>query len=483
LKYTDLREDSLNVKQKPAPIYLVDDEQVSLSLYRTVLEHHGIADVLLFQDATTVLSQIPLTGCSLILLDLHMPRVSGREILKAVKADNPEIPVIVITADEEIGTAVECMKLGAFDYLVKPVEHNRLWASVRHALEIAELQREVGHLSRRVKSGKLANPEAFAGIVTESESMKSIFRYIEAVAPGSKPILVTGESGTGKELIARVIHSLSRREGAFVAVNVAGLDDTMFSDSLFGHVAGAFTGAEGQRSGLVEEAAGGTLFLDEIGELAASSQIKLLRLLQEGEYYPLGTDKVRTSSARIVTATNADLLAQQERGEFRKDLYYRLIAHSIEVPPLRERFEDLPLLIDYFLEQGAAELKKNKPSISKETYALLESYTFPGNIRELQSLLFDALSTQTGGTLSLAPVRSYLDKRRDSGASGVPAPKAHQPRISYSGRFPTLQEVEDYLIDEALKKTGGNQSLAAQLLGINQSTLSRRQKKAPPQGG
>jgi DNA-binding NtrC family response regulator len=476
------------MKRKSAPIYLVDDEPVSLSLYKTVLEHHGIAELALFRDATEVLGQIPLTGCALMLLDLHMPGVSGKEILRRVKADYPEIPVIVITADEAVGTAVECMRLGAFDYLVKPVEKNRLWASVRHALEIAELQTEVGHLSRHVKSGKLTNPEAFADIVSDSESMKAIFRYVESVAPSRKPILVSGESGTGKELIARVIHTLSRREGAFVAVNVAGLDDTMFSDSLFGHVAGAFTGAEGARPGLVEKACGGTLFLDEIGELAPSSQIKLLRLLEEGEYYPLGTDQVKTSSARIIAATNADLVAGQEQGKFRRDLYYRLIAHHIEIPPLRERFEDLPLLIDHFLEQGAAELEKSKPDIPKELCGLLESYDFPGNIRELQSLLFDALSTQTGSRLSLAPINGYLDKRRDSEvsrtpAAGAPAAKRNPPRISYSGRFPTLQEVEDYLIAEALKKTGGNQSLAAQLLGINQSTLSRRQKKAPPKEG
>jgi len=471
------------MKQKRAPIYLVDDEQVSLILYKTVLEHHGITDLSLYRDATEVVAQIPNTGCSLMLLDLHMPQVSGQEILKKVKADYPEIPVIVITADEEVDTAVECMKLGAFDYLIKPVEHSRLWASVRHALEISELRREVGDLSLHIKSGKLTSPEAFADIVTGSETMRSIFGYIEAVAPSSKPILVSGESGTGKELIAKVIHSLSRREGSFVAVNVAGLDDTMFSDSLFGHVRGAYTGAEGQRSGLVETAAGGTLFLDEIGELAAGSQIKLLRLLQEGEYYPLGTDQLRTSSARIIAATNADLLAQQERGSFRKDLYFRLMAHHIEVPPLRERFEDLPLLIDHFLTQAAAELNRSKPSIPKELYVLLESYGFPGNIRELQSLLFDALSTQTGSTLSLAPIKSYLDARRDSGGASAPAPAAHTPRISYSGRFPTLREAEDYLIAEALKKSGGNQSLAAELLGVNQSTLSRRQKKAPPKGG
>ena len=471
------------MKLKRAPIYIVDDEPVALSLYKTVLEHHGITDLSLYTDATEVLPQIPRTGCSLILLDLHMPKVSGQEILKKVKADYPEIQVIVITADEEVPTAVECMKLGAFDYLIKPVEHSRLWASVRHALEIAELQREVGNLSLRIKSGKLTNPEAFSDIITDSDSMKSIFRYIEAVAPSSKPILVSGESGTGKELIARVIHTLSRREGSFVAVNVAGLDDTMFSDSLFGHVRGAYTGAEGQRSGLVETAAGGTLFLDEIGELTAGSQLKLLRLLQEGEYYPLGTDQLCTSSARVIAATNADLLAQQERGSFRKDLYFRLMAHHIEVPPLRERFEDLPLLIGHFLTQAAAELSRSKPGIPKELYVLLESYGFPGNIRELQSLLFDALTMQTGNTFSLAPIKSYLDKRRGSDHLAASEAASHQPRITYSGRFPTLQEVEDYLIAEALKKSGGNQSLAAELLGVNQSTLSRRQKKAPPKGG
>jgi DNA-binding NtrC family response regulator len=233
----------------------------------------------------------------------------------------------------------------------------------------------------------------------------------------------------------------------------------------------------------VEKASGGTLFLDEIGELTQASQIKLLRLLEEGEYYPLGTDQVRISSARIITATNADLLTEQERGKFRKDLYYRLLAHSIEVPPLRERLEDLPLLIEHFLEQGAAELKRNKPDIPKELYVLLESYVFPGNIRELRSLLFDVLSTQTGDTLALAPIKSYLEKHRDSDGARALATERHQPQISYSGRFPTLQEVEEYLIAEALKKTGGNQSVAAKLLGINQSTLSRRQKKAPPEGG
>ena len=467
----------VSMKQKRTPVYLVDDEQVALALYKTVLEHHGITDLLLLPEAEEVLPQISRTGCSLILLDLHMPHVSSQEILKQVKIDYPEIPVIVITADEAVDTAVDCMKLGAFDYLTKPVERNRLWASVRHALEIAELQREVGSLSRRIKSGKLTNPDAFAEIITDSESMKSIFGYIEAVAASPKPILVTGESGTGKELIAKVIHSASLRKGPFVPVNVSGLDDTMFSDTLFGHTRGAYTGADSERKGLVEKASDGTLFLDEIGDLTQNSQVKLLRLLQEGEYYPLGTDQVRLSTARVVAATNADLQDKQEQGAFRKDLFFRLIAHHIEVPPLRERFEDLPLLVDHFLDRAAAELKKSKPTVPKELYILLETYGFPGNVREVQSLLFDTLSTQKGDAFPLAPIKNYLDKRRGSvGANLSAAPSIH-PRISFSGMFPTLLEVEDFLIAEALKKTHGNQSLAAQLLGVNQSTLSRRQKK------
>ena len=465
------------MKQKRAPVYLVDDEEVALTVYQTVLEYHGVKDLLLFQDGIEVIPRISRSGCSLILLDLHMPHVSGQEILKRVKVDYPEIPVIVITGDEDVDTAVECMKLGAFDYLTKPVENNRLWASVRHALEIVDLQREVGNLSQRIKTGKLSNPEAFSEIITNSESMKAIFRYIEAVAVSPKPILVTGESGTGKELAANVIHSLSQRTGPFVPVNVSGLDDAMFSDTLFGHTRGAYTGADGERKGLVETASEGTLFLDEIGDLTPSSQVKLLRLLQEGEYYPLGSDQVRLSTARVVAATNADLRDKQEKGSFRKDLYFRLMAHQIEIPPLRERFEDLPLLVDHFLQQAAAALNKSKPTVPKELYVLLETYMFPGNIRELQSLIYDASSIQKGGAFPLAAIKDYLEKRRGSVNADLSAAPSLRRRISYSGVFPTLQEAEDFLIAEALKKTDGNQSLAAHLLGINQSTLSRRQKK------
>ena len=231
-----------------------------------------------------------------------------------LRGEFPQIPVIVVTATDDLETAVACMRSGAFDYLTKPVEPSRLWSAVRNALEMGELQREVRRLGRQVTSRELQHPEAFARHHHRNERLKSLFRYVEAVAGSPRPILITGESGTGKELMARAIHEVSVREGAFVAVNAAGLDDTVLSDTLFGHDKGAYTGADQARKGLVEKASGGTLFLDEIADLEPSSQTKLLRLLQEGEYYPLGSDRVQLSRARVVAATNADLEARQKQG-------------------------------------------------------------------------------------------------------------------------------------------------------------------------
>jgi DNA-binding NtrC family response regulator len=459
------------------PVFLVDDNEVALTYYRTVLEYHGVKNLVSCQDSREVLSRLEEKGSSLILLDLNMPYITGRELLEKIKPNHPDIPVIVITSEDVVQTAVECIKLGAFDYLIKPVEKNRLWAVVRHALDMGNLQREVQQLSRQILSQELKNPEAFSAIITAHDSMKSIFKYIEAVAVSPKPVLITGESGTGKELIARVIYKLSRKEDPFVSVNVSGLDDTMFSDTLFGHSKGAYTGAESERMGLVDRASGGTLFLDEIGDLEQSSQIKLLRLLQEEEYYPLGSDKIQKSNARIITATNSDLKTKQTRGTFRKDLYYRLIAHHIAIPPLRERMQDLPLLVDHFLEQASVSMKRKRPTVPRELYTLLGTYPFPGNVRELQSLIFDAVSRHEKGVLSLAPFKRYMNDQQSQSPHEPPAQVAASSTISYTGGFPTLHEVEAFFISEALKKTGGNQSVAARLLGVNQSTLSRRLKK------
>ncbi len=238
--------------------------------------------------------------------------------------------------------------------------------------------------------------------------MRSTFKYIESIAVTSQPVLITGKTGVGKELIARTIHRLSGRKGTLAAVNVTGLDDTTFSDTLFDHKRGAFTGADRVRAGLIEKAANGTLFLDETGDLHPTSQVKLLRLLQEREYYPLGADVPRPSNARIVVATNRDLLALQASGTFRADLYYRLLLHRINVPPLRERRDDIPLLVEFFLQRAADELGKTKPTPPPELFILLALYDFPGNIRELQTMIFDAVSRHESWKLSLTGFKEII---------------------------------------------------------------------------
>jgi DNA-binding NtrC family response regulator len=468
-----------------APVVLVDDDEVSLTLYRGVLERHGLAGIVACQDSREVLPRLRQSPAAALLLDLNMPHLSGTELLPLLRGEFPQTPVIVVTASDDLDTAVACMKGGAFDYLTKPVEPSRLWSAVRNALEMGELQREVRRLGRQVLSRELQHPEAFARIVTRSERLKSLFRYAEAVAGSPRPVLITGESGTGKELLARAIHELSGRRGAFVAVNAAGLDDTMLSDTLFGHGKGSFTGAEQARKGLVEQAAEGTLFLDEIADLEPGSQTKLLRLLQEGEYYPLGSDQVQLSRARVVAATNADIEEKQRQGSFRRDLFFRLMAHWIVIPPLRERPEDLPLLVGHFAREAAGAFGKPAPEVPPELFALLRSYPFPGNVRELQGLVFDALGRLEGGVLSLTPFREYLAARgvkerdaqeREAAAPGQEGSGPQGARFAFGEPFPTLREVEAFLIQEALKRAQGNQSLAARLLGVNQSTLSRRLK-------
>ena len=375
------------------PILMVDDEIQTLNSFDFVLRSASMNHIVRCQDSRNVMAIFSEQEIEVVLLDLSMPFVSGEELLAMVTKDFPEVPIIVITGSNEVETAVRCMKSGAFDYMVKPVEKSRLISGVRRAIEIRELQRENKWLRAHVLSDKLEHPEIFSEIITNSPAMKSIFQYIEAISLSPQPVLITGETGVGKELVARAIHRLSGRTGTFMPVNIAGLDDNVFADTLFGHRKGAFTGADQTRSGLVEQASGGTLFLDEIGDLSPASQVKLLRLSQDGEFFPLGSDVAKRSDARVLVATNQDLEFLQSSGRFRKDLYYRLCAHHVHLPPLRERREDLPLLIDYFLETASQTLGKKKPTPPKELFILLSTYHFPGNIRELQSMVLDAVSS------------------------------------------------------------------------------------------
>jgi DNA-binding NtrC family response regulator len=461
------------------PVMVVDDEAQALTSFELTLRSASITNFICCQDSRDVMPVLARQEVEIMLLDLWMPHLSGEELLRQIAADHPDVPVIIVTGADDVETAVKCMKQGAFDYIVKPVEKSRLVSSVKRGIELRELHRENQLLKARVLSDRLSRPEAFAEIVTNSPAMRSIFQYVEAVAVSPRPVLITGETGVGKELVARAVHTLSNRKGAFVPVNVAGLDDHVFADTLFGHKKGAFTGAMEGRPGLVEQAAGGTLFLDEIGDLSAVSQVKLLRLLQDGEYLPLGSDLAKRSDARIVVATNQDLDAARNAGRFRKDLYYRLCGHRLQIPPLRERPEDLPALLDYFLEKAASGLGKKKPTPPEELLKLLAAYHFPGNVREMESMIFNAVSIHTAGKLSMDAFKSEIFKTQPGldGHAAVPVDAALGATV-FPDPLPTIKQVERLVVDEALRRSSGNQAIAAMMLGITRQALNKRLKKA-----
>jgi DNA-binding NtrC family response regulator len=456
-------------------VLLVDDELPWLrSLSLTLEGPAGISNLIPCSDSRRVMAILEQKEIGLVLLDLTMPHISGEQLLEQIVAEHPQVCVIILSGMNQLETAVRCMRLGAFDYFVKTVDEDRLVDGVRRAVRMVELLLENHAMRQRFLTDQLQFPEVFAQIVTCSPAMRAVFQYLEAVAPSHQPVLITGESGVGKELVAQAIHQLSRSKGPLVAVNVAGLDDNHFADTLFGHVRGAFTGADTLRKGMIENAAGGTLFLDEIGDLSPSSQVKLLRLLQEGEYYPLGADQPKRLAARVVVATHQNLEQRLADGLFRRDLYYRLLSHQVHVPPLRERKEDLPLLLSHFLEKAADQLGKKVPTVPSELVVMLATYSFPGNIRELEAMVFDAVSQHSSRTLSM---KSFLERTGQTVVAVPPAGGTQDNPFAGLVELPTLQKATRQLVDEALHRSVGNQSIAARLLGISQPALSKRLKQ------
>jgi len=461
------------IKYPTEPILMVDDEINLLNSFDLTLAESGIDNTILCNDSREVLNILKEKKVSLILLDLSMPHIRGEELLEKITPDFPEIPVIVVTGDTEIETAVHCMKLGAFDYITKPVEPNRLINQIKRALELSELKKQNSLLTDRLFSDNLENPNAFSEIITQNKKMKSMFQYMEAIAGTREPIRITGETGVGKELIAKSLHKLSKRTGRFVTTNIAGLDDQMFSDALFGHKKGAFTNANQDRKGYIEMATGGTIFLDEIGDLNAQSQVKLLRLLQEKEYYPLGSDDPRFTDALIIVATNRDLHQMVQDGEFRKDLYYRLNVHKVKPLSLVDRLDDLPLLVDYFLDLAAKDLDKPKPTPPPELITLLSTYCFPGNVRELQSMIYDAVSTHKFKIMSLSIFKKHISEHKATEhKDNYSDLKSNE--IKFGNQLPTLKEIQNDLVNEAMKRSNNNQSIAADLLGVTRQALNKR---------
>ncbi len=457
-------------------VLLVDDEPAWLRSLRLTLERSaGITNIITCQDSRTVMALLEQHEIGLVLLDLNMPHLSGDQLIGLIAERHPEISVIVISGMNQIESAVNCIKQGAFDYFVKTVEEDRLVSGVLRAIRVLELERQNREMSSRMLSGELKHPDAFAGIITTDRAMHAIFSYIEAVALSAEPLLILGESGVGKELIAKAAHTLSGCRGQLVSVNVAGLDDVVFADTLFGHLRGAFTGADQPRRGMIEEATDGTLFLDEIGDLSIASQVKLLRLLQEGEYFPLGSDRPKRLKARVVVATHQNLALKQEAGSFRRDLYYRLCTHLVQVPPLRERKGDLPPLLDHFLEDAARALGKKKPTPPRELLQLLATYAFPGNVRELKALVYNAVSVHRDRVLSMDTFLKTII--RSDNKQSLPAVSQAEKNL-YAGleRLPTFGEAAELLVEEAMTRAKGNQTIAARLLGISQPALSKRLK-------
>lgn len=458
-------------------VLLADDELSWLRSLRMTMEGPaGLTNIFTCQDSRQVMDLLGQHEIGLVMLDLTMPHISGEELLCQIMERYPEMTVIVLSGMNQLETAVRCMRSGAFDYLVKTVDEERILDAVRRAIMVQELRQENKVMRRRLLDDRLAHPEAFSGIVSGSKPLRAIFKYVEAVATSSQPILITGESGVGKELFARAIHALSRPQGPLIAVNVAGLDDNVFADTLFGHVRGAFTGADEARKGMIEQAVDGTLFLDEIGDLSLTSQVKLLRLIQEGEYYPLGSDTPRRLRARIVVATHCDLAARQRSQQFRSDLYYRLRGHHVHIPPLRERREDLPLLLDHFLAEACQELGKKVPTYSKELLTLLANYSFPGNLRELRAMVYDAVSAHSSKMLSM---KAFIQAMGGSGEepqeAGAEQSTEHNP-FTLCEALPSLGEAIDLLLSESMRRSENNQTMAARMLGISQPALSKRLK-------
>lgn len=470
-------------KYPPLPIMLVDDENEVLKIAEFSLQQEGINNIVKCQDSRQVMPLLTQQQFSVIILDLTMPEITGQELLPLIISNYPDIVILIITAVNEVETAVTCMKAGAYDYLVKPLSKNKFVFHIKRAIEYRDIKTEMIALKESILTDDLECPQAFSSIITQNSKMIKIFKYIEAIANTKFTILITGETGVGKDLLAEAIHQLSNRNGEFVTVNVAGLDDIMFSDTLFGHKKGAFTGADMHRKGLIEQAENGTIFLDEIGDLNQASQVKLLRLLQDGKYYPVGSDLAKISQARVIAATNQNLTALKKSGSFRKDLYYRLQPHHVHLPPLCERMDDLEILTEFFISIASQELGKKAPTPPKELFDLLKTYHFPGNVRELKGMVSDAISRHKRGILSTQTftdkicIRSSKKFEPESPSPSSNSLSKNQTTIQFPSVLPSFREMEKMLMEEALERSHGNKTMAAKLLGVKRQALQNRLKK------
>jgi DNA-binding NtrC family response regulator len=445
-------------------VWIVDDDSAIRELLSFMVSEDGY-QVEAFVSGVEVLA-VPDKAPAAVLLDLMMPEVDGVEVLKELRRRHPSLPVIILTAVSEIGRAVEVTKLGAYDYLTKPVDKDRLLTTLRRAVSHHSLEQEVDRLR-----GELGERYRLSQIVGSSTAMRKVYDQIEKVLESDITVFVSGESGTGKELVAKAIHYGSlRSDGPFVDVNCAAIPEGLQESELFGHEKGAFTGAHATHPGKFEQAAGGTILLDEVGEMSPSAQARLLRVLQERCLQRVGGTKTIELDVRVVSASNRDLAQLVGEGRFRQDLFYRLVVFPIELPPLRRRREDIPALVEHFLGKYAADAGRRVTRVDPAALELLMRHDWPGNVRELENVIHRSLLVASTHELKLDDLPTDLV---GSGGAGPADGSVRPPAADVDGPR-SLEELEREAIQHAIDHFGGNLSDAARQLGIGRSTLYRK---------
>lgn len=455
-----------------ARILIVDDEEIVIRSCKRILDGDEF-QVEAVQDGREALLRIEDKAYDVVILDIMMPNIDGLEVLRRVKETHPSVDIVMITGLSQIDTAVQAMKLGAFDYLSKPFEPDELKLVVLRALERRRLLQENLILKTEVSS-----KYRFENIIGQSPQMQAVYRLIAQCAPTSSTVLITGESGTGKELIARAIHYNSlRKDKPFVAVDCNALSENLLESELFGHVKGAFTSAVANKKGMFEVASSGTLFLDEIGNISMSIQAKLLRVLQEREFRAVGDTRVQAANFRLVTATNKDLKAMVAAGTFRDDLYYRINIFPVHAPALRERKDDIPPLAYHFLKAFGAELGKSVTDISEGALSTLTNYGWPGNVRELENVIHRAAILTHDSVIRQAHLATLVDGAQQTADIAVPRTGDELKRVKKAAREKSVEEIEKQFVLEALKRNAWNVTKSAEDTGMQRPNFQALMKK------
>ena len=446
-------------------ILIIDDDQAILNYLEVFLMQAGKFEVQCLSESKKAYETIFEFQPELILLDMDMPEVTGLDILHYL-SERPDAPeILILSGVEDIELAVKAIKLGAYDYLTKPLDRAKLLISIDRTLERRTLKLKVEELRSHLEGTEEDDP--FVKIINCSPQMQKVLKYIEKIAPTDNPVLIWGESGTGKELIARAIHKLSKRKDKlFVAINASILASELFASEFFGHTKGAFTGAVSDKTGILEKADHGTLFLDEIGDLSLSVQVKLLRVLQEGEFFPVGSTKSRRVDVRLITATNKDLQEEIQQGNFRTDLFYRLNVSSVFIEPLRKREGDIVFLAQYFLKKYATTHNKKINTISEDVLTLLQRYHYPGNVRELENIINSAVLLENSKELTRRSLPQYFLEAT--------------LKAKYSladTQCKSMLQIEKEHIERILTHTGGNRTMASKILGCSRVSLIAKIKQ------